>query len=229
MKLDGSGLEKINENYCYGMSIYKNWLYYITKTSQDSSDYKICRSNLDGSSREVLVTDFNGYCIIYENSLYYVGADGTFYRAEPDGSQPVPLLDEKIKNVIIGNGKLIYVDTAGNIKLAGIDGKNSQLVRLVGSLPVYSINSSKNTLFFTVYDPTFDSERYAYAYELYRINFDGSGEQKIYGEVSCGTFINIVNEKVFTLDYARNTSAEPMSAITRSMDFSGANIADLPR
>jgi hypothetical protein len=229
MQLDGSGLEKINDGYCYGMSIYKNWLYYITKTSHESSDYKICRSSLDGSSQEELVTDFNGFCVIHENFLYYSSKDGTFYKAVPDGSSPVVLLDEKVRYVIIGNGKLIYVDASGNIKVAGIDGKDSKLVRAAGSLPVYSLNSAKDKLFYTVYDPAGVSGRYAYAYDLYQVNMDGSGNTKIYSEVSCGTFINVVKDKVFTLDYAIDLSTGQMPAIARSMDFSGSNVTNLPR
>ncbi|HBP38329.1 MAG TPA: hypothetical protein DD640_06240, partial [Clostridiales bacterium] len=229
MKLDGSSLEKIYDGFSYGMSLYNNKLYYISKSSYEAEDYAICRSNTDGSARETLVTDFNGYCIIYENMLYYTGQDGTFYRANPDGSQSVAILADKINYAIIGNGKLIYTDTSGNIKIAGIDGQDSQLVLAAGSLPVYSLNSSKDTIFYTVYDPTMDSSRYAYAYELYRIQFDGSGNQKIYQEYSYGTFINVVNGKVFTLDYAIDLATGNMPAIARSMDFSGGGVTDLPR
>jgi hypothetical protein len=229
MRLDGSGLERINEGYCYGMSIYKNQLYFITRSNQESTDYKICRSNLDGSGQTDLVTDFNGYCVIYENALYYSSMDGTFYRAQPDGSKPVALLEDKIRFAIIGNGKLIYVDISDNIKTAGIDGKNSRVVRPAGTLPVYSLNSMKDDIFYTVYDPAGVAGRYAYAYDLYRIRADGSANQKIYSEVSCGTFINVVGSKVYTLDYAIDPVTGQMPAIARSMDFSGSQVADLPR
>jgi hypothetical protein len=229
MKIDGSGLENINTGYCFGMSIYQDWLYYVKKSDVSASDYAIYRCGLDGSGEEALVTDFNGYGVLYDNSLFYVSANGTLNRAKPEGRSPVALLGESVSKIIIGNGQLIYLDAAGNIKTAGIDGQNIQQIRAAGSLPVYSLNSMKDKVFYTLYDPNFDQARYAYAYELYRMNLDGSDNQKIYAEYSYGTFINVVNGRVFTLDYAVNPDTGMMPAIARSMDFSGGNVTNLPR
>ena len=226
---DGSGLEKLNPGFCYNMSVYKDYLYYIKKTDWASTDYTICRSNLDGSGEEVIVTEFNGYCVMHEKSLFYLGKDGTLYKAQPDGSDATALLSDSIAQVVIGHGKLIYTDTSGNIKIAGIDGKDIKQIRAAGSLPIYSLNSSQETIYYSIYDPTLVEGRSAYSYDLYRIGFDGSGDQKIYSGLSYGIYVNIVGGKVYTLDYAIDPATGLMPAITIQMGLSGEGAAALYR
>jgi hypothetical protein len=102
-------------------------------------------------------------------------------------------------------------------------------IRAAGSLPIYSLNSMKDKIVYTVYDPAGVSDRYAYAYQLYRINFDGTGDQKIYEGVSYGTYINVVNNKVLTMDYAIDLDSGLMPAVARQMNFDGSGVTDLPR
>lgn len=229
IKLDGSGLERLNTGFCFNMSAYKDYLYYIKKTDWGSSDYTICRSNLDGSSEEVIVTEFNGYCVMYEKSLLYLGKDGILYKAQPDGSGATPLLSDSVAQVVIGHGKLIYTDTSGNIKIAGIDGKDIKQVRAAGSQPVDKLNSSQETIYYSIYDPAMVEGRNAYNYDLYRISFDGSGDQKIYSSLSYGTYVNIVGDKVYTLDYAIDPATGLMPAITIQMGLSGEGASQLYR
>ena len=229
MKLDGSQIEKINTGYCYGMSIFQNHLYYIKKSSSSSADYTICRSGLDGRDEQVLITDFNGYSVIFENMLYYCSKNGTYYRAQLDGTKSIVVLTDSVKMAIIGNGKIIYTDANGNINLADIDGKNPRLIRAAGTMPIWSLNSQKDTIFYTVYDPTMVEGTSAYTYELYRISFDGTGNQMIYNSLSYGTYINIVDDKVYTLDYAIDAANGTMPAITKSMNLTGEGVTDLYR
>ena len=226
---DGSSVERINNAYCFGMSVYKNALYYIARTDMNASTYSICRSNLDGGGEEILVADFSGYCIIYENYLYYAGSDGTLYKANPDSTGAVALISGTVRQFIVGNGKLIYADFSSNIYTADIDGQNSTLIHAAGSVPVYSLNSSKDVIFYTILDQAKPADHYAYAYELHRIGFNGNDDQLIYSSASYGTYINIVNDKVFVLDYATDKSTGIMSAVAYEMGINGGGVTALSR
>jgi len=226
---DGSEVERLNSDYCFGMSIYQNYLYFIKRIDASAGKYAICRLKLDGSGEETLVPDFAGYCIIFENNLYYAGSDGILYKASPDGSGASAVINGNVRQFIIGNGKLIYADSNGNIYASDINGQNSTLIRAAGSLPLYSLNSSKDIIYYTVLDQSKPVDQYAYAYEIHRIGFDGSNDQLIYSSASYGTYINIVNNQVLTLDYAVDNSTGILTAVAMTMDSNGSGVGALPR
>lgn len=226
---DGSEVEKLNNAYCFGMSIYQNYLYYIKRTDATTGSYAICRLKLDGSGEETLVPDFAGYCIIFENSLYYAGSDGILYKASPDGTQATALINGNVRQFIIGNGKVIYADFSGNIYVADISGQNSTMIRSAGSIALYSLNSSKDIIYYTLLDQSKPHDQYAYDYELHRIGFDGGSDQLIYSSASYGTYVNVVNDLVFVLDYATDDSTGILTAVAISMDNLGGGVSALPR
>lgn len=61
------------------------------------------------------------------------------------------------------------------------------------------------------------------------MNFDGSGETKVYSGISYGTYLNLVNDKLYVLDYAIDQSTGQMPAIARQMEFDGTGLTELPR
>ena len=134
-----------------------------------------------------------------------------------------------VRQFIVGNGKLIYADFSGNIFTADIDGQNSSLIRAAGAIPVYSLNSSKDVIYYTLLDQSQPKDQYAYAYELHRVGFDGGNDQLIYSSASYGTYINIVNDRVLVLDYATDASTGILSAIAYQMDLNGSGVSALAR
>jgi len=226
---DGSEVERLNSDYCFGMSVYQNYLYFIKRTDASAGKYAICRLKLDGSGEETLVPDFAGYCIIFENNLYYAGSDGILYKSSPDGTGASTVINGNVRQFIIGNGKLIYADFSGNIYSADIDGQNSKLIRAAGSVALYSLNSSKDVIYYTVLDQAKPVDQYAYSYEIHRIGFDGGNDQLIYTSASYGTYINIVNNQVLTLDYAVDSSTNILTAVAVAMDSNGGGVGSLPR
>lgn len=229
IKTDGTTLEHLNSTYCYGLNFYNEFLYYIKKDSYSATNYSICRSGLDGTNEEVLVQDGNGYCIIFNNKLYYSGTDGFIYSANPDGTGKVQANTDSIYTFIIGNGKLIYLDAAKNLKISNLDGSSIKTIKAAGTMPISRINSYKNTIFYATYDEAYLSDQQAWSYHLYSIGMDGMNDVKIYDGISNGFYINVLNNKVFVLDYAYDTAQSTMPAISREMDLNGQNLVDLYR
>ncbi|MHB1484392.1 MAG: DUF5050 domain-containing protein [Saccharofermentanales bacterium] len=229
MKTDGSSLEHLNSTYCYGLNFYNEFLYYVKADSRSSTNYSICRSDLTGKNEQVLVQDGNGYCIVFNNKLYYSGTDSKIYSANPDGTGKTVIGTESVTYFIIGNGKIIFLDAAKNVKISDMDGKNVKLVKQAGTNPINKITSYKGTIFYVEYDSNFITDKNAWNYYLYSIKSDGTNGKKIYEGTSNGFYINVLNNKVFVLDYAKDPVSGNMPAITRNMDLDGANLKDLYR
>ena len=226
IKTDGTQLETLDSGYCFGMSFYKNRLYYIVKEAD--STYSFARLGLDGSSRETLVKNTWGSGIVFENHMYYLDDTGGLNVAKPDGTDPLPLLTTKISRFIIGNGDLYYADSAGTLWTSKIDGSNPKKLRDPGTKPILSINSYKDTVYFSDYDTTALEGRYAYQYYIHSIKADGTGEKDLYSGVSQNCWMNLVGGKLYVLDYAYDLSTGKMPAIVRDMPLGGGAATDLP-
>lgn len=229
MKTDGTGLENINNGYCYGMNIYKQYLYFIRRPSKDSNESNIYRSDLDGKNETVVTAGTIYYFIVFESKLYYLDSLGDLYSAKDDGTGATKISTEPLSRFVIGNGKIIYQTTAGVIGHMNIDGTKPVVVRSAGAKPIAALNSYKGTIFYAEYDATAVEGTYAYNYYLHGVNFDGTGDTLIYSSLSYGTYINIINSKIFALDYAKDPTTGNMPAIARNMDLTGKNVKDLFR
>lgn len=229
MKADGSSLKRINNMYCFNMNFYQQWLYYVKQNSADDKVSSIYRSSLDGSNETEIVSNTGGLSVIYENKLYYLDQYGYIFVADPDGNNKVKLLNDKVSYFIIGQGKVIYVDSTNNIKTAKIDGTDIKMVRFSDNYAISKINSYKDTIFYIKYDEAYVSERYAYRYYIYSIKTDGTNDVRVYDGISWGFYVNILNNKVFVLDYAQDLLIDKLVAITRNMSLSGNTIKDLYR
>ncbi len=229
MKTDGSNLENINSNYCYGMNIYDNHLYFISSPSKDSEESDIYRSDLDGKNQTAVVTGQIYTFIIYEKKLYYADSNDDLYCADDDGKNAKVISSEGVYDFFFGNGKIVYENSNGDIKVMDIDGKNPKLVRAAGDKPLGALNSYKDTIYYAVYDEEEVEGTYANPYELYSIKFDGTDNKLLYNSMSYGIYVNILNDKVYVLDYAMDPNTGNMPAIARSMDLDGGNVQDLYR
>ena len=229
MKTDGSELENINSGYCYGMNIYNNHLYFISSPSTDSTQYDVYQSDLDGTNQVAIVSGEIYNFIIFESKLYYVDSAGDLYCADDNGKNPKLISTEFVDDFIVGNGKIIYQTDLGDIKAMDIDGKNLTTVRPAGDLAIGSLNSYKNKIYFAVYEEQVVEGTYASNYYLYSINFDGTAETPVYSSLSYGIFVNVLNNKIYVLDYAMDPATGYMPAIARSMNLDGSNVQDVQR
>ncbi len=222
MKLDGSSYEKINDEYCFNMNFYKDWLYYV---KADGTVYSLYRSDLDGQN-EIKVVQSGSYMgIVYEDMLYYL-SDNSIYKANPDGSNS-ELLIPSVAQFIIGMGKFIYTDTSYNIKTSDIDGSKQEVIKYSEGNIIARINSYKDTVFYVI-GSTSPTSGYSYSYTLYSIDLDGTDNKTVYSSTSYGYYINIVNDKVYALDYNAGTSGN-FEAIIKSMNLDGSNFQVLYR
>ena len=225
MVKDGSSYEKINSGYCFNMYFYDKWLYYGKADSEDV--YSIYRSDLDGSNETKIVN--NSYnSIIYENKLYYQ-VDNYMYVANPDGTNPTSILSDSVTQFIIGQGKIIYLDIYYNIKMANTDGTNVKVIKAYDGEQIIKINSYKDKIFYVKYNENYLSDRMAYQYYLYSIKMDGTDDKKVYEGVSWGYYINIVNDKIYVLDYAQDLTINKFVAVASRMNVDGSNIIELYR
>jgi hypothetical protein len=225
MKKDGSSYERINTGYCFNMYFYDEWLYYGKEETEDN--YSIFRSNLDGSNETKVVPDsYNS--IIYENKLYYQ-SNSYVYVANPDGTNPQMILGDAVTQFIIGQGKIIYLDSYYNIKTADVDGTDIKVVRAYDGEEIIKINSYKNQIFYVKYNENYLSDRMAYQYYLYSVNMDGTNDQKVYEGVSWGYYVNIVNNNIYVLDYAQDLTINKFIAVTYRMNMDGSDINALYR
>lgn len=229
IKTDGTGLQKINTGYCYGMSFSGGWLYYMKSTGYNSTYYEICRCKPDGTGEVVITNDSSGYCVVFENQLYYTNKSKILYKANTDGTNPVQLLTDEINYFIIGGGKIIYLDGSRNIKTADTSGKNAKFIRTASGAKIYKINSYKDTIFFASSDDSWNQDRYAYSYTLSSIKTDGTGEKKLYSNLSWGFYINVLGDKLYVLDYSRENSSVSLTAITKQMKLDGTGLTEMKR
>ena len=226
MKADGSSYEVINTGYCFNMNFYNDWLYYVKKGSDDV--YSIYRSDLNGENETRIVTSNSYASVVYEDKLYYLSNE-VIYEADVDGNNPVAIVSDYVTKFIIGQGKIIYTDYYDNIRLVDIDGKNVKTIRTNSGYDIDRINSYKDTVYYIVYDETYLSDRMAYTYDIYSINVDGTNDKKVYSGVSWGFYMNIVDDKIYVLDYAQDLTINKFIAITYNMNLDGSNIVELYR
>lgn len=228
IRTDGTGLTKLSTGFCYGMNIYKQWLYYVKQDNRQDTTADICRCTLDGKDEQVVAANCGGNFIIYDNLMYYTDTSGNIYKASPDGTESSQIISGTVTRFIIGNGRIIYTNGTG-IKTAKPDGTDIQQIRPDGT-KIGAVNSYKNYIYYVEYDPnSFNNDTYSYPYSLHRIGFDGKDDQQVYQSNSWGFYVNLLNEKVYVLDYTRSGSSSNMCAIVHIMDKDGGNIKELYR
>ncbi|MBN1624747.1 MAG: DUF5050 domain-containing protein [Clostridia bacterium] len=221
--------EIINEDYCYNMSMYDGWLYFINRSSSGTYSYK--RLNLKDNSMETIVEDGrNANVVVYNKKLYYFDAYGSIVMAELDGTNPEIVIGNECSRFIIGDGKLIFVQD-GTIKTADPDGQNIEVVRETDGTEIYTLNSSGNTIFFSEYkSDEFDYAMSGYPYTVRSIKFNGRNEKLVYEGISYGVYINVIDNDVYALDYIMDSGAgHPyLLTIVSIVDQNGDNRRLLP-
>ena len=230
IKTDGSNLEHINNAYSVNMNFYKEWLYYTRKTDYYSTVSSVYRSSLDGSNEEEIINGVNANAIslVFDEKLYYLDQNNDIYSSNIDGSNKIKISNDKVDYFVIGQGRIIYLDKEDNIKSSEIDGSDIKIIRTANGVDIQKINSFKDTIVYVTYS-TFNQERYAYPYSIYTVKTDGTNDKKVYDGISWGFYINLLNDKIYVLDYAKDTTLQKQIAITKDMDVDGTNLKTLSR
>ncbi|MBN2853194.1 MAG: DUF5050 domain-containing protein [Clostridia bacterium] len=226
MNLDDLSYEVINDSYCYGMSFYNDWLYYITVDS--SSNYRYERINVETGKKETVVETGGLVVVVYDKKLYYLDPAGMITRADLDGSNPETVVDEACNYFIIGNGKIVYIVGYTEIKSCDTDGKNINSIKASYDKSIGSVNSYKDTLIYVTYaSDDFNSSSYGYNYSLNSIDFDGKKDTEIYKSISYGFYINVIDGDIYALDYYLRDGDTYYTAIISKMKMNGKLISVL--
>ena len=228
VRLDGTDLQLLNSNYTYNMHFYKEWIYYMRQADHDADIAYIYRASLDGSNETQVVADTGYQSIIYENKLYYTDSEGYLNKADIDGLNSSKLYSNVIEQFVIGQGKILMVDSNYNIIRMNPDGSNIKTIRETDGYEISRLNSYKNTIFFATYGEYSDDYR-AYDYSVYSIDMNGSNEKLVYSGISSGIWTNVVDGKLFVLDYAQDFVTNKYIAIARFMNLDGSSVTDLYR
>lgn len=230
-KLDGSDIEHINNTYSVNMNFYNNYLYYGEKTDYYASYSSLIRSSIDGENKDELVEKFNDSSlgVVYDNELYYLDLYNNVYKADSDGSNPQQIINEEVNYFIIGQGKIIYLDSNSNIKSVNIDGTDTKTIRENDGTSINKINSYKDNIMYIKYDDYYVYESKAWNYSIYTIKTNGTNNKKVYDGLSNGFYANILDNKIYVLDYAFDSSLNKMIAVTSSMNLDGSNFTTLYR
>jgi len=221
--------EVINEDYCYNMSMHDGWLYFINRSSSGTYSYK--RLNLKNDEIETIVEDGSGQnVIVYNKKLYYLDANGSIVRADLNGNDPEIVVGNRCSSFIIGDGSLVFVQD-GTLMNSKPDGQDIEVIREADDNEIYTLNSSGNLIFFSVFNSDgYDYSKNGYEYSLYSIRSNGRNEKLIYAGVSYGVYINVVDKSVYALDYIMDSEAgHPYQlTIVSVFDMDGDNLALLP-
>lgn len=109
---DGSGFEKVYENYCHELTYYKEWLYFCSDLG--GSDYYICRMKPDGTEFTTLIQSREWYMNIYDDVIYFINYDRnhSICSMNLDGSNYQELLsDNYYYDLCVANDKIYFSES----------------------------------------------------------------------------------------------------------------------
>lgn len=151
------------------------------------------------------------------------------YNAKPDGSATKIITDNKAKAFIIGSGKIIYIGTDNSVNTMSVIGNDVKEIKPASGDLMITINSYNDRIYYVVYDEAFNYTTYSYKYWVYSIDFKGKNNKQLYEGDSFGFYINVVDNKLFVLDYLRDSSDSKLVVTTKNMTLDGANLKILAR
>jgi len=192
-------LQKLNNEYSYGMFFYNNYLYYMKRNPDYQDKMSICRSSLDGKNEEVLFP-FGNSPLVFENQLYYFDNQGNMFRTKPDGKDPQVLLTAAVKAYVLSDEKIVYVDYNNSINTCDLDGKNNKTVVSSNTLPILNVNAYDGRIYYSEYEEDFDYTAYGWNYTIKSCKMDGSDKKSVFSGVSYGIYMNLVNNKLMLMD-----------------------------
>lgn len=124
---DGINLLKLSDDNPYGITAYKDWLYYVN-TSDLNTLYAM---KTDGSGRHKLSDDYALNINIAGDRIYYINAKNEpspICSMKLDGSGRKQLSSDNVNRFAVWNGRIYYMLTGTNIYSMSLDGSDRQLV-----------------------------------------------------------------------------------------------------
>lgn len=182
IRIDGTNLEKLNDNRSSNLSVINGWIYYLNHgldyRGEDGTilfkDRGLYRMRIDGTEKQLITKDFATYVNVVDNYIYYsnYSDNDRLYRVSIDGTEIEKLNDERSIYINVIDGWVYYNNMEGEDAFfrIRIDGSDRQVIS--GVRPAY-INISNGWVY---YANTFDYHK------LYRCRIDGSEVQKLSDE-----------------------------------------------
>lgn len=188
VRKDGTNREELYDGDCVDMTVVGDQIYFINL----SDGAKVYKMKTDGS-KLVQLNQSESYYLQYANDwLYYLTKDNENYilykmKAIP-GSEPVKIMEGTDYYII--SGEWIYYKFQGELYRMKEDGTNK--TKLV-SQPVGSFNVTEDSIYW------FTDDEYSIDEDIYKMNLDGSGLEKLVNERSRPRvgYPNIVGEYIY--------------------------------
>ncbi len=227
MHLDGSGIEKLNDEYCSHLSIGNGKIYY----SKYDNGSKFMTMNLKGGEQKVMNEDAANYINVMKDWIYYSNDldGGKIYRMYLDGSGRGKLNEDSSSFVSV-SGEWIYYsneDDGNRIYRMNLNGSNEQKLNFTSSKNINVINDwifytnsdtegmiyrmhldgSKEKMLGTDYSSSINVAGGKIYYQnvndgksIYKMDFDGGGREKVNSDNS--EYLNIAGDWIFYLNYS---------------------------
>lgn len=140
VKTDGTGRERVNDEYSDQLVVSGDWMYYISLPAAGYSKGYLCRKKLDGSVRQKITTDPLRIFTLREDLIFYtLFPNNILCKINIDGKNKEKYSDIKCQYINITSEWLFYYETA-------IEGSGTQVfLNNEGRYRLNIINSKKES------------------------------------------------------------------------------------
>ena len=202
MRTDGKDLEVLNDNElnneCYEIYVVNDNIYYIGLKAE------ICKMDLDGANKTVVVDNGTGYLgitdkyIIYNNMTSETDTDYVTYIMNLDGTNAKPIIEGKRLYSVNIEGKYIYYSDT-NKKLYKTEIGSNVEETVYENIETYNLNTRDGYAYYLNY---LDAENADYTVCLFRVKLDGSTQnpEKLKEMDTYSSFIDVVGDWVIYMD-----------------------------
>lgn len=183
-------------NYDYKMTVIGGKIYYI------GEDECIWYMDLNGKNKKKLNNNKTGFEAISDKYILYnlpKMKDGeelpVSYIMDRNGKNQREINGNKIYTPVIYNNYIFYLTEDRYIHRVGVDGKNDIML---SDSKAYNLNVSDDGVFYLDYVYSSDNEIEALA--IYRMDFDGKNNKKIYELKESTNSVCLLKDWVFFID-----------------------------
>lgn len=183
VKLDGSDLQRINNDESWFLNVCGNWIYYTDPNNDDN----IFRIDLEGNGKTRLNTDRSWDITVCGEWIYYINeSDGyKLYKIKTDGTERTKLNNDFTQSLFLKDDWLYYSNKSDGGKIYKINTLGKGRTRIVNDEASY-INVYGDYIFYCNKSDGF---------KLYRASIDGRSKNKLNDDISYN--INVSNGWIY--------------------------------
>jgi len=174
MRTDGSDSQLLSNDHASCINVVDGWIYYRNL----SDNQKIYKMKIDGTQRQMLVSERTAWPLYVTNGWMYFYTEGQtsgLWRAKTDGSHQEKISDAWLSNFIVEDGWMYY-DSDGDIYRLSVDGKLLEKIASGRSSNIVSI--ADGWIYFT--DRVLHGDISAESESVfYRMKTDGTKKQRL--------------------------------------------------